>query len=277
MTRRILSGVLLAVLAAVLSVVVVQPASAATGTYLRLAHLSPDTPTVDVLVTSFTGQTTSLKGVSYGDVSSYQRIEPGTYTVQMRMAGAPESSPPVVSATLDAKDGAAYTAAGLGPRAQLAVSVLSDDLTPPPAGQARVRVVQGAEQAGDVAVTWNGAPVADGVRFGTATAYYDVPAGKGTFEVSPASGAAVPVDLDLAGGGIYSAILVQKAGGLGTELRTDAIGPGATPAGGVDTGLGGTAPDQDGVPAAPIAIGALALLGLVGMSTARRVRARSGR
>jgi uncharacterized protein DUF4397 len=275
MTRRILSGVLLAVLAAVLSVVVVQPASAATGTYLRLAHLSPDTPTVDVLVTSFTGRTTSLKGVSYGDVSSYQRIEPGTYTVQMRMAGAPDSSPPVVSATLDAEDGSAYTAAGLGPRAQLAVSVLSDDLTPPAAGQARVRVVQGAEQAADVAVRWNGAPVADGVRFGTATSYYDVPAGRGTFEVTPASGPAVPVELDLAGGGIYSAILVQKADGLGTELRTDALGPGAAPAGGVDTGLGGTAPG-DGVPAAPLAIGALALLG-TGLVVARRTRARSGR
>jgi hypothetical protein len=276
MTRRILSGVLLAVLAAVLSVVVVQPASAATGTYLRLAHLSPDTPTVDVMVTSFTGQTTALKGVSYGDVSSYQRIEPGTYTVQMRLAGAPESSPPVVSATLDAKDGAAYTAAGLGPRAQLAVSVLSDDLTPPAAGHARIRVVQGAEQAGDVAVAWSGAQVARGVRFGSATTYFDVPAGKGAFRVTPASGPPVPVDLDLAGGGIYSAIVVQKADGLGTELRTDALGPGATPAGGIDTGLGGTAAGGDGVPAAPVAIGAVALLG-AGLVVARRTRARSGR
>jgi hypothetical protein len=278
MTRRILSGLLLAVLAAALSVVVAQPAGAATGTYLRLAHLSPDTPTVDVLVTSFTGQTTSLPGVGYGDVSSYRRIEPGTYTVQMRLAGAPASSPPVVSATLDAKAGAAYTAAGLGPRAQLAVTVLADDLAPPPAGQARVRVVQGAEYAGAVSVRWNGAPVADGVRFGTATDYVDVPAGRGTFEVSPAGGAPTPVDLDLAGGGVYSAILVQRSDGLATELRTDALGPGATPAGGVDTGLGGTAPGGNGV-AAPIVVGAVALVGLVGVGVlaGRRPRARGAR
>ena len=136
--------------------------------------------------------------------------------------------------------------------------------------------MQGAEKAGDVAVTWNGAPVADGVRFGTATTYYDVPAGKGTFQVTPASGQQVPVDLDLAGGGIYSAILVQKADGLGTELRTDALGPGATPAGGVDTGLGeAPAPGGNGA-AAPIAIGAVALLG-AGLVIARRTRTRSGR
>lgn len=275
MARRLLTSVVLAALALLLSVLVVTPASAATGTYLRLAHLSPDTPTVDVLVTSFSGQTIGLKGVSYGDVSTYQRIEPGTYTVAMRLAGAPESSPPVVSGTLEAKDGAAYTAAGLGPRAQLAVSVLADDLTPPAAGQARIRVVQGAEQAGDVAVRWNGAPVADGVRFGSATDYYSVPAGKGTFDIAPTGGATVPVDLDLTTGAVYSMILVQRADGLGTELRTDASGPGAVPTGGIDTGLGGTATDGPPTGPAPVLVGALAGIGLVGAAVvARRTRAR---
>jgi uncharacterized protein DUF4397 len=280
MTRRLLTTVVLAALAAVLSVVAAQPASAATGTYLRLAHLSPDTPAVDVLVTSFSGETIGLAGVGYGDVSSYQRIQPGTYTVQMRLAGADPTSPPVVSGTLQAEEGAAYTAAGLGPRAQLAVNVLADDLTPPAAGQARIRVVQGAELAGDVAVGWDGAPVADGVRFGTATDYYPVPAGRGTFDVTPAGGAPVPVDLDLAGGGVYSVILVQRDGVLGAELQTDAVGPGSAPAGGIDTGLGGTAAGA-GTPAAaatPVVVGALAALGLVGAGAlTRRVRADRGR
>lgn len=54
------------------------------NTYLRLAHLSPDTPNVDVTITAFDGRMFQLKGVGYGAVSTYQTVDPGTYTVQMR-------------------------------------------------------------------------------------------------------------------------------------------------------------------------------------------------
>jgi Domain of unknown function (DUF4397) len=171
MARRILLAGLVTALVGLLSAVAIGPAAAASGTYLRLAHLSPDTPDVDVSVTSFSGATEVLKGVGYGDVSSYKRIEPGTYTVSMRPAGAPASSPPLVTGTLEAAEGSAYTAAGLGPRAAPAVRVLTDRLTPPGPGEARVRVVQGAEQAGDVAIHWNQAAVADKIAFGSATGY----------------------------------------------------------------------------------------------------------
>jgi hypothetical protein len=62
--------------------------------YLRLAHLSPDTPTVDVYVDSAADPSRSfvVPGVGYGVVSQYQPLAPDSYVISMRPAGAPASS-----------------------------------------------------------------------------------------------------------------------------------------------------------------------------------------
>src|SRR5262245_18696040 len=98
-------GVLASALAAVVAVPV--PAAAQTGAFLRLAHLSPDTPNVDVTVSAFGTPDGAqvVRGVGYGDMSAYQRIAPGSYTFAMRPAGADPTTDPVISATLDAVDG----------------------------------------------------------------------------------------------------------------------------------------------------------------------------
>src|SRR5262245_64878993 len=74
-------------------------AHAAVG-HVRLAHLSPDTPAVDVYLYPFGGSTPKLvlKAVPYGGVSPYERLAVGQYTVAMRPAGAAASTPPVLSA-----------------------------------------------------------------------------------------------------------------------------------------------------------------------------------
>ena len=102
--------------------------------YLRLAHLSPDTPTVDVYVDSAADPSRSfvVPGVGYGVVSQYQPLAPDSYVISMRPAGAPASSPPVISATVDARSGAAYTVAGTGKSADLGLDVLTDKLDIPP-------------------------------------------------------------------------------------------------------------------------------------------------
>ena len=77
MSRQQLGRVaLLAGAALVLAVLLPATAAAATGTYLRLAHLSPDTPNVDVTVTGFTGRTYQLKGVGYGGCRPTRRSIP---------------------------------------------------------------------------------------------------------------------------------------------------------------------------------------------------------
>src|ERR1700727_2658214 len=62
-------------------------ASAATGTgWIRLAHLSPNTPAVDVYLYSFDDSTAMivLHHVAYGTVSPYESVQAGDYSVAMR-------------------------------------------------------------------------------------------------------------------------------------------------------------------------------------------------
>ena len=155
--RRLgLAGVVAFVAAAAGLVLTGSPAGAvASPSYVRLAHLSPDTPKVDVYMTSYTRPDWKflLKGVGYGAVSPYQRVQPDRYAVSMRPAGAPASSPPVLSTNLDAAAGKAYTVAGVGPYAALGLTVLNDDLTLPPSGQSPgagdQRFGPGADRVGD--------------------------------------------------------------------------------------------------------------------------------
>src|SRR5262247_1651830 len=82
------------------SIVEAAPAAAAGPVgYVRLAHLSPDTPDVDVYL-STVGSTAAPKvfpGVGYGVVSIYLTVPIGTYAVAMRAAGAPATDPPVLT------------------------------------------------------------------------------------------------------------------------------------------------------------------------------------
>src|ERR1700691_4426037 len=111
--------------------------------WLRLAHLSPNTPAVDVYLYSFGDPSAMvvLHHVAYGDVSPYESVASGEYTVAMRAAGAKAASKPVLSTTIDVVNGDAYTVAGVGPFAGLKLQVLDDRLTTP-THKALVRVIQ---------------------------------------------------------------------------------------------------------------------------------------
>jgi hypothetical protein len=151
--------------------------------YLRLAHLSPETPSVDVYVDSAADPSRSfvVPGVGYGVVSQYQPLPPDNYVISMRAAGAAASSPPVISATVDARSGDAYTVTGTGKSSDLGLDVLTDKLDIPPAGKASVRVVNAtlSVPSADVGPV-NGPVWAQGVAFGTETNYVDCPSATGT-------------------------------------------------------------------------------------------------
>jgi hypothetical protein len=243
---RVLGTALAVLVAAFAGLVGASPASAATGAYIRLAHLSPDTPAVDVYVAPF-GQTSApqvIRGVGYGAVSAYQKVPPGRYTIAMRAAGAGASTPAVISATVNATEGSAHTVAGVGRFSSLNLTVLTDDLTLPPAGQARVRVIQASSRVPTLKVAADNGPVIAGAaQFATTSDYQTVPAGTWTLRLSGANGSTTArVKLDA--GGVYSVIVLDGAnGGLQTVTRVDARGAQVVPnsEAGVDAGLGGTA------------------------------------
>jgi hypothetical protein len=247
--RRLgLAGVLAFIAAAAGVAFTGSPAGAAASpSYVRLAHLSPDTPKVDVYMTSYTRPDWKflLKGVGYGAVSPYQRVQADRYAVSMRPAGAPASSPPVLSANVNAAPGKAYTVAGVGPYAALGLTVLDDDLTLPPAGQARARVLNGSARAKTVSVTAQDGPtVTDGVAFAKTTPYSAVQAGKWTLQVASTAQPDLEATsaVTLSAGDVYSLVVLDASdGGLTLATHPDAVSAAVTPSGSIETGGGGTA------------------------------------
>ena len=223
------------------------PAGAATPSYVRLAHLSPDTPNVDVYLTSYTRPEWKLviKGVGYGAVSQYQRVQPDRYAVSMRPAGAAAASPPVLSTNVNATSGKAYTVAGVGPYADLGIAVINDDLTLPASGQSRARVLNGSARAKTVTVNAQGGPtVTSGIDFAKTTPYAAVPAGKWTLQVTSKAQADLKATapVSLSAGDVYSLVVLDAPdGGLTLATHTDAVSAAVTPSGSVETGAGGTA------------------------------------
>jgi Domain of unknown function (DUF4397) len=250
------------------------PAAAAPA-YLRLAHLSPDTPTVDVYVDSAADASRSfvVPGVSYGAVSDYKPLPADDYVISMRPAGAPASSPAVISATVAARPGAAYTVAGTGRSAELGLSVLTDKLDMPPAGKASVRVINAALSvpSADVGPV-NGPAWAQGVKFGTETDYRDCPLGNWNLKVT-SGGTDTTLPLKLADNSTYTVVLIDKGNGLEPQLKRDSTGAGTVPVGGVETGMGGAAPSDP----LPVAVAAVSVLLVGGVLLARSVRRRPGR
>jgi hypothetical protein len=235
-----LVAVAAAALLAVPGLAFAQPGEA----YLRLAHLSPDTPKVDVYVASVADPARSfvVPGVGYGAVSPYRSLPAGPYVVSMRGAGAPADSPAVISTSIDARPGSAYTVAGTGLSAQLGLSVLDDKLQTPAAGKASVRVINGAVSAPAVDVGPANAPAwAGSVEFGTDTAYVDVPLGTWNLQVSAPGRPTVTLPCELDANSVYSVLLVDRNGTLEAELLTDSAGSAVVPAGGIDAGYGGMA------------------------------------
>jgi Domain of unknown function (DUF4397) len=220
------------------------PAAGAVG-YVRLAHLSPDTPDVDVYLGPVTGgKPQKFPGVGYGTVSNYLPLPVGTYAVSMRGAGAPETDPPVLTTNVTVADGKAYTVAGVGKHAALGLKVIDDDLTLPPSGQAKVRIVQASVRAPVLSVSIvGGATIAEGINFATTTDYQDVTPGRWTLKAQGAGGnPASTLTATLGAGNVYSLIVLDATTGAGltAQLRADAQRTGQVPTGGVATGAGGT-------------------------------------
>ena len=233
-------------------------------THVRLAHLSPDTPPVDVTLVAVDDPQVrfTATGVGYGAVSDYRSLPAGAYTVSMSMAGAAPDSPPVIATTLLADGGDAFTVAGTGPYAELGLEVLDDDLSMPARGQARVRVVNAAAASGAVSVS---AGPLDGlaVPFAGDSGYHTVPSGNWTLRVTPEGRAAQDVPLEVGANSVHTVFLLDGPDGITAQVHRDAAGSGTVPLGSVATGFGGP------VVAVPFLVAAAAALAVGGAAAAR--------
>ena len=268
-----LSAGLAGLLAPAASAATTKPMPSMDG-WMRLAHLSPNTPAVDVYLYSFSSPhaTLVLHHVAYGTVSPYTKVAAGSYTVAMRGAGASPSSPPVLSTTVQVAAGAAYTVAGMGPASGVRLQVLPDRLTTP-MGKILVRVIQASMQQHLVTVTAGQEVLASKLAFGKLTSYRVANPGTWTFRAvggSEHTSRTIKLTPDC----IHTIVILDGPGQLKIDDLLDSAGSMVMPTGGVATGLGGTAPR----PASPapwlVTMGAGTLLALAGGFVIRRVRHR---
>jgi hypothetical protein len=239
--------------------------------WVRIAHLSPKAPAMDMYMYPFgdPGHPTVLRDVSYGDVSAYLAVSPGQYTLAMRGFGAPASSAPALVTSFMVTAGTAYTAAALGPDPGLRVEVLKDRMTSP-TGRALVRVLQASLKDPLVTVRFGPDVLARQLAFGSATSYAAVSPGAQTVRFTAPGGHAAE-SVRLAPDTSSTIVVLDDPSGLRVDAITDAAGSKIMPAGGVDTGLGGTAPRPPASPAPWLLLIATGtLLGLAGVAGLRR-------
>jgi hypothetical protein len=269
-TITTLLGGTAAVVAAASPAASAAPAAGPDG-WVRIAHLSPEAPAMDMYVYPFgnPGRPLVLKDVSYGAVSAYMAVSPGQYTVAMRGFGASASSKPALTTTFMVGAGAAYTLAALGPDPGLRTEVLRDQMTAPP-GEAVVRVLQASVRQHQVTVSYGPDVLARQLVFGSATPYTAVAPGAHTVRFTvPGAQTAAPVML--AANSVHTIVVLDDGTGLRADAVTDAVGSGLMPKGAAAAGFGGTAPRSPANPAPWLAvIAAGALLGAAGLARLRR-------
>ena len=177
---------------------------------VRVAHVSPNAPNVDVYVDG----TAVLEDVAFGAVSGYLDLAAGGHAVEIPAAGDPDTS--VFEGDVSLEAGQAYTVAAIGEIGEMADEpfeplVLEDDTSAPGSGTARLRVVHASPDAPAVDVTAEstGDVLFDGVGFGDAGTT-EVPGGDYTVQIRGDTGGndgdvVADFDVTLDDGGVYTA------------------------------------------------------------------------
>jgi hypothetical protein len=245
-------------------------AAAPSGAWVRIAHLSPKAPAMDIYMYPFgePGHPIVLKDVAYGDVSAYMAVSPGQYSVAMRGFGASASSPPALITSFMVTAQTPYTVAALGPDPGLRVEVLKDQTTTP-AGKALVRVVQASLKEHLVTVSYGPEVLARQLAFGLATSYTAVSPGAQTVQFT-APGQHAARSVKLAADTIHTIVVLDDSSGLKVVALLDAAGSQTMPQGGAAAGFGGMAPRPPANPAPwALMIAAGALLTVAGFAGLR--------
>lgn len=207
--------------------------------WARVAHLSPDTKSVDVALTAVAGGQIlfDLEDVAYGDVSDYLRLPVGSYVVDMTPSGSADDTAPALSQLITVKEGQPITLAVLGKNADLTAKVVTDDLTAPADGQARVRVIQASTIADTVEIqTSMGATIAADAKSGDITGYATVEDGLWDLQLF-ADAQKSEASIDLASGSVNTLLVLDNAsGGLTVKAISDSGSVTETPVGGTNTG-----------------------------------------
>jgi hypothetical protein len=177
---------------------------------VRVAHLSPNAPNVDVYV----DDAAVLEDVPFGAVSDYLELGAGTHTVRITPAGEDAA---VFEGDVEVAADSDYTIAAtgeVGDEADQAFEplVLEDDNSDPGSDSARLRAVHASPDAPAVDITAGDAVLFDGVEYGE-SGYVTVEANDYTVAIRGDTegndgDVVAEFDVSLDGGTVYTAFAV---------------------------------------------------------------------
>ncbi len=163
--------------------------------HVRVAHLSPDTPPVDIFVN---GTPSAIRGLEFGKVTDWVELDAGQYTLSAVPKGG------IRSGIFDLPAGGWITVAAIGSLSNntLTLRAITEDVSPIREGRVRVTVFHAIEDAPPVDV-WSGEYIMaprvayPGTILNNDGVYtFSHPAGSHELKVVP-NGATEPVILDL--------------------------------------------------------------------------------
>ncbi|MBU1240604.1 DUF4397 domain-containing protein, partial [Myxococcota bacterium] len=151
----------------------------ATTASIRVLHLSPDAPGVDIYVN---GETSVVTNLMFPEGTEFLEVDAGTYTFNVTA-----TNTPVDQSVLDIENamlmgGSAYTAVAYDNLGDIKALLLEEDWSGLEAGDIRVRAIHTAASVGEVDI-WeisdpeNPTALFTNVGFGDVGAYMDLPAG----------------------------------------------------------------------------------------------------
>ena len=197
-------------------------ATSAMAGNVRVAHLSPDAPAVDVLVNG----AVAFANLSFNEFTDYADLAAGDYQIQVVPAGA--SKPVVIDTMLNVPANGDFTAAALNPLAEIGLGLFEDDNQRKPFNT-RVRFVHASPgtPAVDIALADGGPVLFPNVSFGESGGYIQVPEGSYDLEARVAGTDIVALSLPgtaLSGGTsvtVWASGLLKGSPALGVAVSLD--------------------------------------------------------
>ena len=160
----------------------IQPSDFSGLSALRVLHLSPEAPNVDVFING--AEPAAVADIPFTTSTGFLKVEARTdYDIDISPASAGLASAVLQVRDLPLDAGQSYTAVAIGGLADLRALALQEDLSEVPAGQIRVRAIHAAAGVGEVDIyaldEAGGTQTAiyENVPFGAAGGYLELPAG----------------------------------------------------------------------------------------------------
>jgi hypothetical protein len=193
--------------------------------FVSIMHASPDAPAVDVYVNG----SRVLNDVPFFAASPYLPLDAGSYDVAVTAAG-DDIADAVIQGTLTLNGGEYVTVAAVNTLDNIEAVAFVDNLSTPPAGQARVSVIHASPDAPavDIKLAGTSDAVASGLAF-KQSVELEVPAGTYTFDISPAGSSDVVFTtpaLRFENGWVYTLVATGEIGegGFWVQSVVDKIG-----------------------------------------------------